>query len=99
MRNIKVIKAMRLSLLVAMLSIGLNVTSQSSKVKINFGEVKLGYSKVKVSFGGDYKPNLWIIEKGKDDIHFTPEALDIAIESASPTEPICPSLATVMPPL
>ena len=29
MRNIKVIKAMRLSLLVAMLSIGLNVTAQS----------------------------------------------------------------------
>ena len=85
MRNIKVIKAMRLSLLLAMLSVGLSVTAQSSKVSINFGEVKLGYSKIKVSFGGEYKPNLWIIEKGDDDIHFTPEALDIAIDKMEAT--------------
>ena len=47
MRNIKTIKAMRLSLLVAMLSIGLNVTAQNSVSGFWEGETK--------KFGSDTK--------------------------------------------
>jgi len=70
MRNIKTIKVMRLSLLVAMLSIGLNATAQSSDTEFYFGEKfttnKSSYVKrlnkksgIIMSFGGEHRPDKW----------------------------------------
>lgn len=74
MRNIKTIKVMRLTLLLAVLSIGLNVTAQSSDTDFYFGEKfttnKSSFVKrlnkksgIVMSFGGENRPDKWRLKR------------------------------------